>query len=383
MSFIHILKILKKIKLLCLPFLFLGIFSAHANVIMTFSQQKQHIHTALLTVSVLNDSNQTVQLLKWNTPFENIVSGDIFNIHNAHMRMKYIGRVVKRLHPIKSDYMILQAGERRSVTVDLSRYYKMQNEGKYSIGYKGWMKTFSLDAKQEINHFFSKASTPSLTILFKPAKVQKKTSKRSHNAAKKTAAFNACTYTQINTLNAAHNEAIAMAEESTAIMNNASEMTQGKRYTTWFGVPNSNRQSTVTSHYNKIYSALDNQDIGFDCSCNENYYAYVYNSEPYTIYLCNAFWYAPRTGTDSQAGTLIHEMSHFTVVAGTEDYAYGHTDAKNLAKNNPNNAVFNADNHEYFAENNPYLTMESQIQNTLKWAPIIMGDIVIFVPSEY
>ncbi|MEO8196116.1 MAG: M35 family metallo-endopeptidase [Thermoanaerobaculia bacterium] len=29
------------------------------------------------------------------------------------------------------------------------------------------------------------------------------------------------------------------------------------------------------------------------------------------------------TGTDSKAGTLVHEMSHFNVVASTDDHAYG------------------------------------------------------------
>jgi peptidyl-Lys metalloendopeptidase len=53
--------------------------------------------------------------------------------------------------------------------------------------------------------------------------------------------------------------------------------------------------------------------------------------------------------------TLIHEMSHFTVVAGTDDWAYGESAAAKLAKNNPTKAVDNADSHEYFAESNPYL----------------------------
>jgi peptidyl-Lys metalloendopeptidase len=60
------------------------------------------------------------------------------------------------------------------------------------------------------------------------------------------------------------------------------------------------------------------------------------------------------TGTDSKAGTLIHEMSHFNVVASTDDYVYGQTGAMNLALTNPDQAVDNADNHEYFAENNPF-----------------------------
>ena len=62
---------------------------------------------------------------------------------------------------------------------------------------------------------------------------------------------------------------------------------------------------------------------------------------------------APANGTDSKAGTLVHETSHFTVVAGTDDHVYGQTGAHNLAVSNPTNAVDNVDNHEYFAENTP------------------------------
>ena len=50
------------------------------------------------------------------------------------------------------------------------------------------------------------------------------------------------------------------------------------------------------------------------------------------------------------------QSSHFTQNAGTEDYVYGQTSAKSLAKSNPSEAIFNADNHEYFAENNPALS---------------------------
>ncbi|HEV8631557.1 MAG TPA: M35 family metallo-endopeptidase, partial [Thermoanaerobaculia bacterium] len=50
-----------------------------------------------------------------------------------------------------------------------------------------------------------------------------------------------------------------------------------------------------------------------------------------------------------------HETSHFTVVAGTDDWAYGQSACKSLALSNPTNAVDNADSHEYFAENTPAL----------------------------
>lgn len=111
----------------------------------------------------------------------------------------------------------------------------------------------------------------------------------------------------------------------------------------------------------------------YDCTCNEEYYAYVYPNEWGYIYLCNVFWDAPATGTDSKAGTLVHESSHFTNIGSTgknrilpkpahfslsaavDDWAYGQSAAKSLAISNPTRAVDNADSHEYFAENTPSL----------------------------
>ncbi len=123
----------------------------------------------------------------------------------------------------------------------------------------------------------------------------------------------------------------------------------------WFGLFEPSRYSTVTTHFTAISDAWDNAGVTFDCKCKQNYYAYVYPDKPYYIYLCKVFWLAPLTGTDSQGGTLIHEMSHFYVVASTEDYVYGQTGARSLAITDPELAINNADNHEYFAENNPFL----------------------------
>ncbi len=48
-------------------------------------------------------------------------------------------------------------------------------------------------------------------------------------------------------------------------------------------------------------------------------------------------------------------MSHFTVVASTDDWAYGQSAAASLASSNPSKAIDNADSHEYFGENTPSL----------------------------
>ena len=52
---------------------------------------------------------------------------------------------------------------------------------------------------------------------------------------------------------------------------------------------------------------------------------------------------------------MVHELSHFNVVAATDDHAYGQSSAASLAISNPTMALDNADSHEYFAENTPFL----------------------------
>jgi peptidyl-Lys metalloendopeptidase len=127
----------------------------------------------------------------------------------------------------------------------------------------------------------------------------------------------------------------------------------GARYDGWFGAQDAGRAATVNSNFTAIRDAFETKPLKIDCGCNENYFAYVYPAQPYTIYVCKAFWTAPLTGTDSRGGTLLHELSHFDVVAATDDHVYGQQGAAELARTDPARAVRNADSHEYFGENSP------------------------------
>ncbi|MCW5579221.1 MAG: protease, partial [Dokdonella sp.] len=166
-----------------------------------------------------------------------------------------------------------------------------------------------------------------------------------------TNSFVGCSNTRKSQLATARNSAVSYATNAKSYLDAGNT---GSRYTWWFGSYTSSRYSTVKSHFTNIKSALSGQPYTFDCSCTDSgTYAYVYPTQPYRVYLCGAFWSAPNTGTDSRAGTLVHETSHFNVVAATGDHGYGQTNAHNLATSKPATAVKNADNHEYFVENNP------------------------------
>ena len=143
------------------------------------------------------------------------------------------------------------------------------------------------------------------------------------------------------------------ANGSVTYLNGTPGATQ--RYTTWFGSYSSAGWSQVKGHYVNIKDALDNKSIVYDCSCKKSYYAYVYPTQPYKVYLCRAFWNAPLTGTDSKGGTIVHELSHFNVIAGTDDFAYGQTAAKQLALTNPAQARMNADSQRHALCHRPRL----------------------------
>jgi peptidyl-Lys metalloendopeptidase len=302
----------------------------------------------LVTVTLSNRTKQPAHILKWLTPADG-VDASLFTVTRDGQPVAYTGAQVKRPAATDSDYLVLEPGASVSNVVDLGNVYDFTGTGRYEISYD--VSAYDL---------FDKKGTPakgkdalaSDTITVKAAgrAGKGKPTPPPPPPGPGQTAFSACTTAQQSALNAARTQAKAYAANAATYLGHG---TQGARYTTWFGTVTSTRYNTVTSHFNAISSAMQNAGIVFDCSSKQNVYAYVYPNQPYTIYLGRVYWTAPAAGTDSQAGTLIHEMSHFDNVAGTDDVVYGQAGAKSLAISNPDAAITNADSHEYFAENTP------------------------------
>jgi peptidyl-Lys metalloendopeptidase len=291
----------------------------------------------LVNVTISNNGKNAAKVLKWYTPAEEVEEA-IFKVTRDGAGVDYIGAHYKRPAPTGNDYVSLKPGESFTRTVDLGLYYDLTASGVYELEYDA--DTTGLSSNKLQLTLEGRAATP-LANLAAPQAVSGSTS------------FTKCTTTQQTDLIAARNNASTYAAGALSYLNSHASGTQ--RYTTWFGTFTTSRYNIVKNNFGAISNAMDTAPVNFNCGCKKRYYAYVYPNQPYNIYLCRVFWTAPMTGTDSKAGTLIHEMSHFTVVAGTEDWAYGQTNAKALASSDPDRAVDNADNHEYFAENTPPL----------------------------
>jgi peptidyl-Lys metalloendopeptidase len=312
---------------------------------------------AVVTITYHNDSAEDIYLVRWQTALAG-VEDNLFDVSLDGKAVAYTGRLYKRGTPQAEDYVRIPAGGSRSAAVELSSVYDMAHTGEYAIRYQVAL-TDGLrgNTAKSLSGFTGLRNLESNVVFVGAERNDRaaaavETAVREIQAKAQAPSYVSCSSSRQSSLVTALSNAQAMSLKSRDYLNNlptASRSTDVP-YKTWFGAYTSSRYSGVQSDYTNLYSTFVNQNFTFYCDCTDSSYAYVYANQPYKVHLCNAFWSAPSLGTDSKAGTLVHETSHFSVVAGTQDYAYGQSACKSLAISNPSRAVHNADSHEYFAE---------------------------------
>ncbi len=313
-------------------------------------------------VTLTNTSRKNVRLPKWQLPSE-VQRSNLFRISRDGQEVGFEGAMVKRGVPTAADFAILRPGRSYRSVVALGSAYDLSKPGHYTVTYAAPLQYASLSGGIHLrqNNGFPMVAqgAPIRMTLDQPVTLPSGGRLRPVLPSNPElsdvigVSYAACTATQQTALDKAILSARTYTERAKGYLNAG---TTGARYSTWFGAYVSTRYATAQQHFTTIDAAMDQTggQVTINCGCTQNYYAYVYKNQPYEIFVCNSFWGAPLIGTDSRAGTLIHEMSHFTIVADTDDHVYGQAAASNLANTNPTNAVDNADNHEYFAENTPF-----------------------------
>ena len=117
----------------------------------------------------------------------------------------------------------------------------------------------------------------------------------------------------------------------------------------FFGTKDDEARKKILDRIDKTYQKLNSFGLE-NFEPDDDAYAYVYPDKEDTIYLGEGFADAPDIGMNSKAGTLIHEVSHYNSVGGTEDHEYGIEENIKLASKSSNKALNNADSFEYFME---------------------------------
>jgi peptidyl-Lys metalloendopeptidase len=317
---------------------------------------------------VTNSSPVPVRVLRWRLPLEGNVTENIFAVTAGgpgRPSVNYIGPIVKRGTPRPEDFLELAPGQSQQATVNLADYYAIEQKNEYSVTFRPSVAitpqgraTPSIIAGAFTG--LRKVAVESNTLGF--AVTEERQVAPKFVPPSTAPGFSGCTAGQQSDLTAAVSVAQSIAASAANLLKTTppGQQPRAQRYTTWFGSHTRNRYAMVSSHFDKIEDALKTKLTAFMCGgkeCAVNVFAYVSPTQPYRIYICQAFWNAAVVGTDSRSGTLVHEMSHFDVVAGTDDIVYGQSGAQDLAMSSPDDAIDNADNHEYFSENTPNLPM--------------------------
>ena len=164
--------------------------------------------------------------------------------------------------------------------------------------------------------------------------------------------------------------AAAVARAETLTIRATAAIGPNRTFTRWFGPHTPKSGEAVRQNLKAIAAALRSGQVQGICRnagedlCDGDTFAFVDKEEPLTVNLCPNFFamdtfkqlsdVTVADGTGTRAGTLIHEISHFTVVADTEDHCYSRRACAAMALSAPGDALTNADSYQYFVEDVTY-----------------------------
>lgn len=92
--------------------------------------------TPTIVFYVVNNTTSDIRMLTWNTPFEKILSADLFLVTHAGKDMPYLGRKVKRGNPGADDYLLIPAGKKLESAMDIGKYYGLVGLDVFTVAIK-------------------------------------------------------------------------------------------------------------------------------------------------------------------------------------------------------------------------------------------------------
>ena len=139
-----------------------------------------------------------------------------------------------------------------------------------------------------------------------------------------------------------------------------------EEYVRWFGPFRTAQSEELRGNLKRIDRALTSPQLMVMCpdqgvdGCDMGTFAYVYPDRPFRVHLCAPFFNMPSSSalvpslmaydSGTREGTIIHEVSHFERTAGTDDICYNRSECRRMTVRDPDAALTNADNYQYFTE---------------------------------
>lgn len=93
----------------------------------------------VLKSTLTNDGVESVNFLRWSTPFDSSVNGVFLSIieQDSNQELVYQGRMMKRSEPILSDYFNLLKNASISNVLDVSKSYNFCPHSRYILNFSG------------------------------------------------------------------------------------------------------------------------------------------------------------------------------------------------------------------------------------------------------
>jgi len=323
-------------------------------------------------VNLKNLDINPVAFLTRNTPWDSMVPAIAFQVVDVESEEKvsYIGPLLNLADPTMDDVLVLQAGDSMSVDVDIAESFKLLKGRKYhvSLRSKPWtLLSFTgpeipTDLIDFVRALPSGISEKAVEITATQDSVEPWTLESKNANAKSIGTRQGsyqivgCSVFMESKMETSVNRAVgaldALLEDYIQSIDECSEISD---YVEWFGTRSSRRVNIVDESMENALNKFTSGGYIINCGglrCSSSTFAYVFPTDPdYNIFMCDVGQNAPgNIEYNSQPGTLIHEMLHFVEIGDTDDLAYGATDCRALAIQNPDDAVENSDSYEYFVE---------------------------------
>jgi len=373
-----------------------SIAAPQVAVQLSKSSDSHKAEASYINIDVTNTGSVTVYVFPTELPVVGdapVLLSNVFEVKNADGQVAtYRGAYAKRIVS-PDDFIKLAPGAKLHYEVDVGANYNVTS-GEGTVGYR---RLSFYDRPQDSSSDMKPlglATSNSIKVWFNPALIDG--SRATHasvspstvtgcgaNAGAVTAAYSAAKQLATNAIQyiGAHTTPIAGDPDGNTVF------TPSARSIYWLGqsepVQSNDGVDGRPGHYSYVriidtYFGTANGMPKFTCGCptgtspsvaavaEANFTVVGADYSNAEIKLCPKFFTLPLSGTDSQAGTIIHEMTHFAisytwspsvtyVEEGTGDYLDGSTysSAHQVALNNPTEAVRNANNYQYFFENIP------------------------------
>lgn len=326
-----------------------------------------------VTVEIKNNTNLNYYILRDELALDE-TDCDCFIIRNRGQEAEYDGFLVKRGAPTEKSYLLLKAGEKLVIPVNLAHNYKLDKTGYYTVRFKRKIHfvrdlqtdllegTRSEDAGCREKGFFlvGRKRRDGLTTIGERERGEDRNRQKNAGSGyyqepeikfydsgktypeETKEKFKKYTlkahYTMVNYLYYSRRELLTESIQP-----------ENLHYGMVFGAYDKTRYEAAKGVYDKVEEAVRRDKITYIYREMEKDNIFGYTTKgSRTIYLCQAYMQAALTGEDSKMGTILHELTH--AAADTDDVCYGRGNCRNLAKNKPEDAIKNADSFEFFLE---------------------------------